>query len=224
MSVFLGTNFEGQSILSRLLYATPRDALAAVLVVLVGIIVGMLVGTTAGYFGGMVDEILMRLTDTFLALPGLILAIAIAVLLGSGYSSALIALLIVWWPTYARFFRGQVVTIKNRAYVEAAKFSGISSYKIIFRHLFPNSVDPIIAYATLDFGSVILTYATLAFIGVGVQLGYPEWGAEASTGFSFFPQYWWPAIIPGILIMVMVIAFSLVGDRLQDLIGGRATY
>lgn len=224
LSTLLGTNNEGQSILSRLLYATPHDALAAVLVVSTGIVVGMFVGTSAGYFGGLVDEILMRLTDTFLALPGLILAIAISILLGSGYNSALISLLIIWWPTYARFFRGQVLQIKNRGYVEAAKFSGIRSYKIMFRHLFPNSVDPIIAYATLDFGSVILTFSTLAFIGIGVQFGYPEWGAEASNGITFFPQYWWLAIIPSALIMAIVVAFSLVGDRLQDLIGGRAAY
>ncbi len=118
---FLGTNDEGQSVLSRLMYATPHDALAAVLVVTFAILVGMFVGTTSGYFGGWVDDILMRLTDAFLALPGLILAIAIAVLLGPGFTSALLALMTIWWPTYARFFKGQAVQIKNRGYVEAAK-------------------------------------------------------------------------------------------------------
>jgi peptide/nickel transport system permease protein len=218
---FLGTNDEGQSILSRLMYATPHDALAAVLVVSVGIGVGMLVGTTSGYFGGWVDDILMRATDAFLALPGLILAIAIAVLLGPGFTSALLALITIWWPTYARFFKGQAVQIKNRGYVEAAKLNGIGSFKILMKHLFPNSIDPIIAYATLDFGSVILTYASLAFLGIGVELGYPEWGNEAAVGLQFFPQFWWMAIIPSILIMAVVVAFTLVGDRVQDLVGGR---
>ncbi len=218
---FLGTNDEGQSILSRLLYATPHDALAAVLVVTIAIVVGMLVGTTSGYFGGWVDDILMRLTDAFLALPGLILAIAIAVLLGPGFTSALLALMTIWWPTYARFFKGQAVQIKNRGYVEAAKLNGIRSFKILMKHLFPNSIDPIIAYATLDFGTVILTYASLAFLGIGVELGYPEWGNEAAVGLQFFPQYWWMAIIPSLLIMAVVVAFTLVGDRIQDLVGGR---
>jgi peptide/nickel transport system permease protein len=221
---FLGTNNEGQSILSRLLYATPHDALASILVVALGVLIGMLMGTTSGYFGGWVDDILMRLTDAFLALPALILAIAIAVLLGPGYTSALIALIIVWWPTYARFFKGQAVQIKNRGYIEAAKLNGINSFKILIKHLFPNSIDPIIAYATLDFGTVILTFATLAFLGIGVQLGYPEWGAEASNGVSFFPEFWWMVIIPSLLIMTVVVAFTLVGDRIQDLIGGRTTY
>ena len=221
---FLGTNNEGQSILSRLLYATPHDAFAAIIVVAIGVTVGMLVGTTSGYFGGWVDDILMRLTDAFLALPGLILAIAIAVLLGPGYTSALFALMIIWWPTYSRFFKGQAVQIKNRGYVEAAKLNGIGSFKILVKHLFPNSIDPIIAYATLDFGTVILTYATLAFLGIGVQLGYPEWGAEASNGVQFFPEYWWMVMVPSLLIMAVVVAFTLVGDRIQDLIGGRITY
>ena len=218
---FLGTNDEGQSILSRLMYATPHDALAAVLVVTIAIVVGMFVGTTSGYFGGWVDDILMRLTDAFLALPGLILAIAIAVLLGPGFTSALLALMTIWWPTYARFFKGQAVQIKNRGYVEAAKLNGIRSFKILMKHLFPNSIDPIIAYATLDFGTVILTYASLAFLGIGVELGYPEWGNEAAVGLQFFPQYWWMAIIPSLLIMAVVVAFTLVGDRIQDLVGGR---
>jgi peptide/nickel transport system permease protein len=224
---FLGTNNEGQSILARLLYATPHDALACVLVVSVGVTIGMLVGTTAGYFGGWVDEVLMRLTDTFLALPGLILAIAIAVLLSGlidSYTAALISLLIIWWPTYARFFKGQTVAIKNRGYIEAAKLGGVNPLKILVKHIFPNAIDPVIAYATLDFGSVILIFATLAFLGVGVVFGYPEWGNEAAVGLQFFPEYWWLAIIPSLLIMAVVIAFTLVGDRLQDLIGGRTTY
>jgi peptide/nickel transport system permease protein len=224
---FLGTNFEGQSLVARLLYATPHDALAAIVVVSVGIIIGMFVGTTAGYFGGWVDEVLMRLTDTFLALPGLILAIAVAVILSNvvdSYTAALLSLLIIWWPTYARFFKGQTIALRNRGFIEAAKLGGVNRFKIILKHIFPNSIDPIIAYATLDFGSVILIFATLAFLGIGVVFGYPEWGNEAAVGLQFFPQYWWMAIIPSILIMAVVIAFTLVGDRLQDLIGGRTTY
>jgi peptide/nickel transport system permease protein len=220
----LGTNFEGQSILSRILYATPHDAVASVVVVGSAILIGMFLGTASGYFGGWPDEIMMRLTDAFLALPALVLAIAVAVLIGSGFTSLLYALMIVWWPTYARFFRAQALTLRNKAYVEASKLSGSNSFGILVKHIIPNSVDPIIAYATLDMGTVILTYAALAFLGIGVSSGYPEWGAESSAGLQFFPQQWWYSIMPGVVIAVVVIAFTLVGDRLQDLIGGRTTY
>jgi len=219
-----GTNFEGQSILSRILYATPHDATASVVIVGSAILIGMFLGTASGYFGGWIDEIMMRLTDAFLALPALVLAIAVAVIIGGGFTALLYALMIIWWPTYARFFRAQALTLRNKAYVEAAKLNGSNSLKILVRHIIPNSVDPIIAYATLDMGTVILTFAGLAFLGIGVSSGYPEWGAESAAGLQFFPQQWWYAIMPGAVIMVIVIAFTLIGDRLQDLIGGRITY
>jgi peptide/nickel transport system permease protein len=220
----MGTNFEGQSIFSRILYATPHDAVASVLVVGTAIFIGMFMGTAAGYLGGWVDEIMMRLTDAFLALPAIVLAITISVLAGGGFTSLLIALVIIWWPTYARFFRAQALTLRNKGYVEASKLNGSGWGKILVRHIIPNSVDPIIAYATLDMGTVILTFATLAFLGIGVTSGYPEWGFESSSGLQFFPQQWWYSIMPGLVIMAVVVAFTLAGDRLQDLIGGRITY
>jgi peptide/nickel transport system permease protein len=219
-----GTNYLGQSILARMMYAAPHDALASLLVVGSAILIGMLLGTTAGYFGGWLDEFLMRLTDAFLSLPGIVLAIAIATLVGGGFTALLYALIIVWWPTYARFFRGQALSLRDKAYVEASKLSGAGSGRILLRHIFPNSIDPIVAYATLDLGTVILTYSVLAFLGIGLTIGYPEWGAEASLGLPYFPFQWWPAIIPGVVIAAVVIAFTLVGDRLQDLIVGRMTY
>jgi len=220
----LGTNFQGQSILSRVLYATPHDAAASVIVVGSAIVVGMFLGTAAGYYGGWVDEIMMRLTDAFLALPALVLAIAVAILIGGGFTALLYALMIIWWPTYARFFRAQALTLRNKAYVEASKLSGSNSFAILVKHIIPNSVDPIIAYATLDMGTVILTYAALAFLGIGVSSDYPEWGAESAAGLQFFPLQWWYSIMPGVVIAIVVVAFTLVGDRLQDLIGGRTTY
>jgi len=219
-----GTNFQGQSIFSRILYATPHDAVASLLVVGSAIFIGMFVGTTSGYLGGWIDEIMMRLTDAFLALPAIVLAITISVLAGGGFISLLIALLIIWWPTYARFFRAQALTLRNKGYVEASKLNGSGWAKILVKHIIPNSVDPIIAYATLDMGTVILTFAALAFLGIGVTSGYPEWGFESSAGLQFFPQQWWYSIMPGIVIAVVVVAFTLAGDRLQDLIGGRINY
>jgi len=220
----MGTNFQGQSIFSRVLYATPHDAMASILVVGSAIFIGMFVGTAAGYLGGWADEVMMRLTDAFLALPAIVLAITISVLIGGGYTSLLVALLVIWWPTYARFFRAQALTLRNKGYVEASKLNGSSWLRILVKHIIPNSVDPIIAYATLDMGTVILTFATLAFLGIGVTSGYPEWGFESSQGLQFFPQQWWYSIMPGLVIALVVVAFTLAGDRLQDLIGGRITY
>jgi len=220
----LGYDYEGRSILSQILYAAPRDAVASVLVVFSAIIIGMLLGISAGYFGGWADEILMRVTDAFLAFPAILLAIALAFLLGNGYYTVLVALVVVWWPTYARFFRAQTLTLKARGYIEASKLSGIGSGRIMFRHIFPNAVDPIIAIATLDFGNVILTYSTLAFLGIGVEVGVPEWGSLTSEGLGYLPGVWWWALFPGIAIMVIVVCFSILGDRIQDLVGGRLTY
>lgn len=223
----LGTNQNGQSILSRLLYATPHDVEAPIVVVGSALLIGMFLGTAAGYFGGWTDELIMRLTDAFLSLPPLILAITVGVLLGAtvgGFGAILVALAVVWWPTYARFFRAQALAIRDRGYVESSKLSGSGSLRVLVRHIVPNSIDPVIAYMTLDFGTVILFLSSLAFLGVGVTITYPEWGAESSLGLTFFPEYWWYAIMPGIVIAIIVIAFTLIGDRLQDLISGRISY
>jgi peptide/nickel transport system permease protein len=222
-SIF-GYSYEGQSIFSGILYATPRDALASILVVASGILIGLFVGIPAGYVGGWTDEILMRVTDAFLAFPFLVLAIAFAVILGSGYSVVLLVLVIVWWPTYARYFRAQAIALKSRGFVEASKLSGVSSFRIMIRHIFPNAIDPVIAQATLDFGTVIVVYSTLAFLGIGLSPGVPEWGAMTSEGLPFFPNVWWWSVVPGLVITVIVIAFTLIGDRIQDLVGGRITY
>lgn len=223
-NLIFGTNQNGQSIFAGILYATPHDAVAPIIIVGSAVLIGMFLGTAAGYFGGWGDEILMRLTDAFLALPALIFAITIAVLLGSGFTSLVYALMIIWWPTYARFFRVQALTIRQRGYVESAKLNGVSSIKILIKHMIPNSIDPIIAYVTLDFGSVILVFASLAFLGIGISLNYPEWGFVSSLGLNYFPQDWWWAIWPGIVIAIIVAAFTLAGDRLQDLISGRMSY
>ena len=224
LSSLLGFDYEGRSILSEILYAAPRDAVAAVLVVASAIIVGMLTGILAGYIGGWADEILMRVTDAFLAFPAIFLAIALAILLGNGYTVVLIALIVVWWPPYARFFRAQTLRERNRGYVEASKLSGISSLRIMSRHIFPNTIDPIIEIASLDLGNVILTYSTLAFLGIGLELGIPEWGSMTSDGLAYVPGAWWWTLFPALVIMLVVVCFSVIGDRIQDLVGGRLSY
>ncbi|MDG7011384.1 MAG: ABC transporter permease [Nitrososphaerota archaeon] len=220
----MGYDATGRSILSRILYAAPKDALAAILVVTSAIVIGMLLGITAGYIGGWADEVLMRVTDAFLAFPLILLAIALALVLGNGYQVVLVALVVIWWPTYARFFRAQALSLKNRGYVEASRLSGLSSFRIIIRHIFPNSIDPIVAIATLDFGNVVLTYSVLAFLGIGAEVGSPEWGSMSASGLQYVPHVWWFALFPSIAIMAVVVCFSLLGDRIQDLVGGRISY
>ncbi len=217
----MGTNFEGQDIFSRLLYAAPKDAFAAFVVVLSAVALGSILGIVAGYYGGWMDEILMRITDAFLAFPGLVLAIALSVLIGPGFSSVLIALTVIWWPVYARLFRGQTLTLKYRGFVEISRLFGVSEAKVLFRHIFMNALDPVIAYMALDFGTVILTYSTLAFLGIGIQPPYPEWGSMASNGLSFFPSAWWYTFFPSLTILLVVIGFILFGDSFQDVISGR---
>ncbi|MEM0263543.1 MAG: ABC transporter permease [Saccharolobus sp.] len=220
----LGTNAEGEDILSRILYAMPRDAFVAIIVVFSAIIIGGILGILSGYLGGIVDEIIMRITDAFLSLPALILVIAITVPLKATFLATILGLVIVWWPTYARFYRAQTLRIKNMDYIAAAKLSNVSKLKLFYNYIFLNSIDPILAYAALDFGNVILTYSTLAFLGIGITPPIPELGEMAANGLSGLPQYWWWAVFPGLTILVIVIGFVLLGDRLQDIVAGRIVY
>jgi len=218
-----GTNLNGQDILSRLLYAAPKDAAAAMVVVFSAVVIGGLLGVMAGYYGGWTDEILMRVTDAFLAFPGLVLAIALSMLIGPGFDSVLISLTIIWWPIYARLFRGQTLTLKYRGFVEVSRLFGVSQLRVLFKHIFMNAIDPVLAYMALDFGTVILTYSTLAFLGIGIQPPYPEWGSMSSDGLSFFPSAWWYTLFPSATILLVVIGFILVGDSLQDALSGRVS-
>lgn len=224
LALIFGTNSNGESILSRMLYSMPRDALVALVVVFSAIIVGSLLGIISGYKGGWIENIIMRFTDAFLSIPALILVIAISIPLKAGFDAVIIALSIVWWPTYARFFRGQTLKIKNMDYMQAAKINGVKKVSLFFRYLFLNSIDPVIAYAALDFGNVILTYATLAFLGIGLTIPIPELGAMASNGLLYLPADWWYSVFPSVAILIIVAGFVLVGDRYQDLINNRIDY
>ncbi len=224
LSMVFGTNDLGESIVSRMLYAMPRDALVSVIVVFSAIVIGALLGIISGYRGGWLENIIMRITDAFLSIPALILVIAISIPLKAGFDAVIIALSIVWWPTYARFFRAQTLRVKEMDYVQAARINGVNPFNIFFKYLFLNSVDPIIAYAALDFGNVILTYSTLAFLGIGLTIPIPELGAMASTGLSYLPADWWYSLFPSITILIIVVGFVLVGDRYQDVINNRIDY
>jgi peptide/nickel transport system permease protein len=223
---WMGTNYLGQDVLSRILYSIPYSAAyPAFLVVLSAILIGAFLGITAGYLGGWWDEILMRITDAFLAIPGIILAIVISVLLKASFTGMIYSFIIVWWPIYARLFRAETLRVKAMDYIAAAQLYGVSPIRLFFRYLFINTIDPIIAYAMLDFGNVILAASILNFIGVGLQPGLPILGEMASDGVSWgFPKYWWWALFPSITILIIALGFVLLGDRMQDIIGGRAVY
>ncbi|MCY0852420.1 MAG: ABC transporter permease [Thermoplasma acidophilum] len=220
----LGTNANGEDILSRMLYAMPRDAYISIIVVLSGVLLGGLFGIIAGYRGGYVDEVIMRITDAFLSLPALILVIALSVLFHETLGGVILALVIVWWPIYARFFRAQTLRIKSLDFVQTAKLGNVSFAKLFFSYLFINSIDPVVAYAALDFGNVILTYSTLAFLGIGLEPPIPELGSMASNGVGTLPTGWWYAVFPGLAILIIVIGFVLVGDRMQDIVSNRINY
>ncbi len=213
---WLGTDEQGGDIWSRIVWALRTDFFLAIWVVSVASVIGTIIGAIAGYFGGWVDNLMMRITDIFFAFPGLILAMSIAAALGPSLFNLSIALIIVWWSGYARIARGQVISEKNRLYVEAARSIGMGDLRILFRHIIPNSIYPLIVAATLDLGGVVLTAAGLSFIGFGAQPGDAELGVMIASGRGFILSAPWLVFFPGIFIFLIVLAFNLVGDGVRD--------
>jgi peptide/nickel transport system permease protein len=183
-------------------------------------LLGGLVGALAGYLGGIFDLLIMRLVDITLAFPSIVLALAIAAALGPSLRNAVIAMILVWWPEYARVMRGQVLSVKNNDYVLAAGAIGVSPGRILLRHIVPNTWTPVIVKASLDAGSAILTVAALSFIGLGAVPPTPEWGAMVSMGrFKFY--YWWMTMFPGLAILTVALGFNFLGDALRDALDPR---
>jgi peptide/nickel transport system permease protein len=213
-----GTGQSGGDIFSRVLWAIRVDLRIAFAVVGVAIVVGTFIGAAAGYFGGAVDEIMMRITDVFFAFPGLILSMAIVAALGArNLDNIAIALMIVWWPGYARLVRGQVLLEREKLYVEAARSVGASDFRILVTHMLPNTVQPMIVSATLDLGGVLLTAAGLSFIGFGAEAGSAEWGLMIAQGQNHF-QLFWLVFFPGMAILLASLAFNLIGDGVRDIL------
>jgi len=218
----MGTDDLGRDIWSRILYAAPVDALVSTLVVGAGVLVGSLVGVPAGYFGKTVGEVNMRATDLFLAFPALILAVAIESTLGRELIYAIVALAVTWWPAYARVFRAEALRVKNMRFIDAALLSGQSDVRIMGRHVLPSSLNTVVSYATIDLGNAILVYSILSFLGFGIPAPNPEWGAMTAAGLNYFPQWWWYAVLPGIVITIVVIGTALLGDGLRDILSGES--
>ena len=217
---YLGTDELGRDIFSRVLYGGRITIPAALAVVIIVSTIGILSGALSGYLGGIWDEGLMRLTDLFLAFPTIILAMAITAALGADIRNAILALVIVRWPTYSRLTRSLVLEAKNKEYVQAARSLGASHSYILSRKILPNSISPTLAYAALDIGTVILLFAGLSFIGLGPEPSSPEWGRMVSLGVDFFDQ-WWMWLFPGLAIAILVMAFNFIGDGLRDMLDPR---
>ena len=211
-----GTDDLGRDIFSRVIAGAPLDAQIAFIVVLVSMALGGGLGAFAGYLGGFVEEAVMRVTDVFLAFPALILAMAVAIAIGPGLTHSMMALLVVWWPWYARIARGEALSIKNTQYMEAARAAGLKDIQIIVRHVLPNILMPLLVYATLDISNVVLTGSVLSFIGLGAQPPMPEWGRMVFDGQDYLSGAWWMSIFPAFAIFIVVLAFSLFGDGLRD--------
>ncbi len=216
-----GTDDMGRDVLSRVIAGTRLSVETIIVIMVASLALGLLVGTIAGYFGSYMDEGLMRVTDIFLAFPGLILALAIVAALGPSLINAMLAISLVWWPWYARMVRGQVLAVKENQYVEAARAAGAGDARIMVRHILPHCMMPIIIQATMDMGAVLVTTAGLSFIGLGAQAPTPEWGAMVGVGRRYLLSAWWYSTFPGLAIFITVIGLNLLGDALQDVLWSR---
>ncbi|GAA4173798.1 nickel transporter permease [Shinella granuli] len=220
---WLGTDDQGRDILSRLIYGSRLTLQVVVLVAIIAAPLGLLVGTVAGYAGGWVDAVLMRITDIFLAFPKLVLALAFVAALGPGIGNAIIAIAITSWPPYARIARAETLTVRNSDYISAVRLMGASPWRIVLRHIMPLCISSLIVRVTLDMAGIILTAAGLGFLGLGAQPPLPEWGAMIASGRRFILDQWWVAAMPGFAILIVSLGFNLLGDGLRDALDPRGS-
>ena len=212
---WMGTDALGRDVFTRTLWGARTSLPVAAIVIVSAVIIGTVVGAAAGFFGGWIDAVLMRTVDITMAFPPILLAMAITASLGPGVRNAMIAMVLVWWPIYARLLRAQVIAVRQREYIDSAWAIGASRWLIMRRYILPMSYTPVLVNATMDFGQVVLLLASLSFIGLGARPPSPEWGAMITEGATNFYQ-WWIAAAPGLAILLVVLAFNFVGDALRD--------
>ncbi|WP_417447254.1 ABC transporter permease [Kangiella sp.] len=222
MAHWLGTDELGRDIFSRIIYGCRITLMIVLLVAVISAPIGLLIGTISGYFGGWLDKTLMGITDIFLSMPKLILALAFVAALGPGIENAVIAIAITAWPVYARIARAETMTFRNAEFISAVRMQGASHSRIIFLHVIPLCLSSTIIRVTLDMAGIILTAAGLGFLGLGAQPPSPEWGAMISSGRAYILDQWWVATMPGIAIILVSLGFSLFGDGLRDVLDPRS--
>ncbi|MEO1988064.1 MAG: ABC transporter permease [Martelella sp.] len=218
MEHWMGTDELGRDILSRVIYGARITLMIVALVAIISAPIGLLAGAVSAYFGGWTDRIMMGITDVFLSMPKLILALAFVAALGPGIENAIIAIAITAWPAYARIARAETMTFRNSEFIDAVRMQGASPARIIFRHILPLCTSSMIIRVTLDMAGIILTAAGLGFIGLGAQPPLPEWGAMISRGRAFILDQWWVATMPGFAILVVSLGFCFLGDGLRDVL------
>lgn len=219
---WFGTDHVGRDILSRLVMGARISLLAGLTVIVLAVSIGTLLGAIAGYFGGWIENVIMRVTDVFLTIPDLILAMAFAAALGPGLTNVMIAVSLVWWPGYCRLVRANVIALRNAQFAEAAQSLGSSKRRILFRHILPNAFPTVLVKASMDIGFAVLTTAALGFIGLGTQPPAPDWGQMVSEGRKYLRDAWWYSTFPGLAILVTVMATNLLGDGIRDVLDPRS--
>jgi peptide/nickel transport system permease protein len=215
---WFGTDEVGNDVYTRVILGARVSLQIGLVITLVAAVLGVPLGIVAGHLGGRVGEAIMRVTDVFLSVPALVLALAVVGALGPGILNAMIALSLVWWPGYVRLVQAKTLALGQESFVEAARAGGAGHLRIVLVHLLPNCVSPIVVKASMDMGAAILAAASLGFIGLGAQPPYPEWGAMISHGRNYLPTWWWYSTFPGLAIYLTVLGLNLVGDGLRDLL------
>jgi peptide/nickel transport system permease protein len=219
---WFGTDEMGDDLLTRVVVGTRTSLWVGLTITGIASIIGVPLGVAAGYLGGRTRGVIMRVTDVFLAVPGLVLALAIVSTLGAGILHGVLALSLVWWPGYVRLIEAKALTLRLEPYVEAARTMGAGHAWILLRHILPNCISPLVVKASMDMGLAVLAAASLGFIGLGAKPPAPEWGAMIASARSYMPDWWWYSFFPGLFIFLTVLGFNLFGDGLRDMLDPRS--